>query len=47
MFLGREIIKIDVTNDSRIMRERGHGCITFLSLLKTLCTRLSDVRNHQ
>lgn len=43
MFLGREVTKINVTNHSHIMREKGHGSVVLLPLVKHLCTHLPDV----
>lgn len=46
-FLGKEVIKIDVTSHSHIRGERGHDCIFFLAVLEPFCTRLHVVCEHQ
>lgn len=47
MFLGKEVIKIDVTSHSHVRGERGYDCIFLLPILEPFCPHLPDVHEHQ
>lgn len=46
-FLGKKVIKIDVTSDSPMMGNRGHDCMLFLLILEPFWTHWHVVCDHQ